>query len=121
MKLEVPHSNESLWFISEIVKNYKQVYVLPKTIKSTCVVHMYPYKDTILECGATEGYINAYNCILHIYDVDNKTVFKTIWHDEIDISVPCRIRIFKDLSTMIIINVPVEFVFGRSFSIRRTD
>jgi hypothetical protein len=115
MKVEVKHHPDSEKFIKETFNAYKEIDELPKFIEN-CIIHIYPKSDTIVNGidNDLEGYIDAYNSELHIYDCKNKTVYKSKLHDEVVADAKCKIRIFKDLSTMVIFNEPVKFISGQS-------
>lgn len=115
MKVEVKHHPDSEKFIKETFNAYKEIDELPKFIEN-CIIHIYPKSDTIVNGidNDLEGYIDAYNCELHVYDCKNKTVYKSKLHDEVMADAKCKIRIFKDLSTMVIFNEPVKFISGQS-------
>lgn len=116
-KIEIPLHNKSEQYLREILAEYKETKELPSIIKGRCIIHMYPYEDTYEDDGCLVGYIDAIHCELHIYDIENKTVYKTKMHDEIRVDVPCRVRIFKDLSTMLIFDTPVSFNNWHSFEV----
>ena len=110
MKIEVQLSAKSQEHIDFLIKAYKEVYECPKQINGRTLIHIYPKSDTINDNdGHSSGFYDAINCEVHIYNTDNMTVFKTKHHDQIELEVPCRTRIFKDLSTMLLIDCPVTF------------
>lgn len=116
MKIEALHHSDSEKIIKETFSMYKETEKIPEYIKGGCVIHIYPKSDTIVNGidKDLEGYIDAYNCELHIYDCKNKTVYKSKLHDEVMADAKCKIRIFKDLSTMVIFDEPVKFISGQS-------
>ncbi len=118
VKIELPIHNESVEYLELLaLDDYEQINELPENIEGRCVIHMYPYEDTNNGTEGGNGFIDAFNCELHIYDEENKTVFKTKRHDQIDVKVPCKVRVFKDLSTMLIIDTPVRLFNGQSFEV----
>lgn len=122
VKIELPIHNESIEYLNLLeLDKYKELNKLPQNIKGRCVIHIYPYEDTNDGSDCGKGFIDAFNCELHIYDEDNKSVFKTKGHDEINVRVPCKVRIFKDLSTMLIIDTPVKFFNGQLFEVYKSE
>lgn len=117
MKLEIPNSEESEKYIEEVFGRYTEIEDAPLEIHGRCVIHIYPTEDTQKDNGELDGFCDAYNCRLDIYDVINKTVYKTYSHDEVNIRIPSRVRIFKDLSTMIIVDEPVRLGYYKSFDV----
>ncbi|WP_029517984.1 hypothetical protein [Paenibacillus polymyxa] len=119
MKLEVDITKNSEEYIKETFSSYEEIFESPKAIMNRCVIHIYPHEDTSSEDGVLNGYTDALNFKVHIYDTGNNTVYKTKFHDQIDSNLPCRTRIFKDLSTMIIYDKPVRFLMGKSILVDR--
>jgi hypothetical protein len=123
MKIEIPIAKESEAYMQRVLSQYKEVNQMPSRITGRTVIHMYPQRDTrrIDDEGKLDGFIDAYLCELHIYDIENQTVFKSRgWNDEVDLTnVPSRIRIFKDLSTMITIDTPVRLLNCQSFIVSK--
>lgn len=104
MHLEVPHTHYTDEYLRDVFSPYTEIDKMPEYIEGRCIIHMYPVEDSYDKDGNLRSYCDAYLCHVHIYDVQNLTVFKTIRrHDEIDIEVPCCVRVFKDLSTMVVI------------------
>jgi len=120
MKMEVELSKKSQEYIDFLTENYTQIFECPKQITGSTLIHIYPMKDTLNdESEDSSGFEDALNCEIHIYDKDNRTVFVTKTHDQIEVEVPCNIRIFKDLSTMLIIDTPVRFGMFQSLEVRK--
>jgi len=120
MKIEIPISHQSQKQINYLTKNYTETKEVPEKINGRTLIHIYPKEDTI-EDGTDDsrGFVDALNCEIHIYNTDNMTVFKTKRHDQIEMRVPCNVRIFKDLSTMLIIDTPVTFGIYQSLEVRK--
>lgn len=120
MKIEVPHSDRSQEYIDKTFAMYSYAGKLPNSIiiKETIVFHMYPKEDTI--CNGEEdlyGYEDAYNCDVKVYDVTNRVYYDTDWTDAIDVEVPCKVKVFKDLSTMIVVRRGAEIMNGHAMSV----
>lgn len=113
MKIEIAHSKDSEDYIKEALLCYTEISDKIESVKGRALIHMYPYEDTMIN-GANNlnGFIDAYLCEVHVYDVVNKTVYKYKYSDEINFDVKCSTRIFKDLSTMIIIDEPIDIMYG---------
>lgn len=71
-------------------------------LKGETFFHLYPVRDTLRQ-GKTTGYIQMLESRVVIYNADKKKIkFESRrLHDRIDLHVPAKISIFKDLSTMI--------------------
>lgn len=120
MKIEVPLSHKSLQWINFLKDNYKETKELPSKINGRTLIHIYPKEDTLNDNNDNStGFVDVLNCEVHIYNTDNMTVFKTRKHDQIEVEVPCNVRIFKDLSTMLIIDTPVTFGMFQSLEVRK--
>lgn len=105
MKIEVPLNKESKELIMETFSNYKESAKLPKVLYGRTIIHMYPKEDTIKDDGEVIGFHDSLFFNFNIYNTTTEKVYKRSGlYDEFVIEVPCRIRTFKDLSTMIIID-----------------
>jgi len=119
MKIEVPLALKSHDHIRNLAKIYTETNEPPKIINGRTLIHIYPKSDTIEDYSDdSHGFVDALNCEIHIYNTDNMTVFKTERHDQVEMRVPCNVRIFKDLSTMLIIDTPVTFGWYQSLEVR---
>ena len=119
MKIEVNHHPDSEEYIKKVFSMYTETDKAPDYIKGKCIIHMYPVLDTIVNgiYNDLEGFVDAYNCEVHIYNCTNKIVYKTKHHDQIDIKADCRVRIFKDISTMVIFDGGVRISYGQSIQV----
>jgi len=105
MKIEVPLNEESVQLIQDTFTSYQEDDKIPKVLYGRTIIHVYPKKDTINEDGEYEGFYDSLFFNFDIYNTDNEKVYKrSALYDELVIETPCRIRVFKDLSTMIIID-----------------
>jgi hypothetical protein len=109
MKIEVPITKFSEEYIIATLGQYKEISEL-EPISGRCIIHMYPKHDTVKDDNGDDlrGYLDAMNCDLHIYDVNKMTVYKTEYHDAIslyDTNLSIMVKVFKDLSTMIILDI----------------
>ena len=109
MIFDVPLYKESEKLIAETFSEYKEGKELPKTLHGRTVIHMYPVKDTYDENGQLNGFIDSLFFRFDIYNIPTKKVYrKNGLYDEFVIDVPTRVRAFKDLSTMIVIEKSVR-------------
>jgi hypothetical protein len=109
MKIEVPISEQSEKIIRETFSEYKEVQKLSKKLLGRTIIHMYPVEDTIKGEGELEGFEDSILFHVDIYNATTKTVYKRkVYHDEIIIEIPVKVRIFKDLSTMVVISQNVS-------------
>lgn len=113
MKIEVPHSKDSEDYIKRVFSSYKEVSEAICKPKGRCVIHMYPFEDTMID-GQDDlhGYIDAYLCELRVYDVVENTVYKYVCSDAIHSEVGCSVKVFKDLSTMLTFDRPISIGYG---------
>jgi len=114
MKIEVPISEDSQEYARKVLSQYEEVTEPIKEIESRCVLHLYPNHDTMIdEIDEITGYIDALFCELHVYDVQNRKVYKHKYCDGVITNgvLNQSTRIFKDLSTMIIIEEPVKISY----------
>ncbi|MFC0903716.1 hypothetical protein ACFHWD_03305 [Clostridium sp. MT-14] len=119
MKLEVKHTKSSEEYLKKVFTKYKEVdkYCNLITVNGRCVIHLYAKEDTRHDnSNVFTGYGDAYNCEVYVFDEEKKLYYKTKYHDqvEIDRDVNACIRIFKDLSTVIIIPLPCKVLLGQS-------
>lgn len=120
MKIEVPHSADSERFIKKTFKGYKYEKELPDSIDGRCIIHMYAKEDTMINGkNNLTGFIDAYNCDVKIYDVRKQTYYESNYTDGITIDVPCSVKIFKDLSTMIVVDGGINLINGHSITVYR--
>ncbi|MED3562382.1 hypothetical protein [Bacillus xiapuensis] len=106
VKNEVELHQNSVDYVKEVFSMYTEVYDLNKHIKNP-IIHIYPVEDTYDQNGELNGYIDALFFKMNIYDTENMTVYKSEkLHDGIlpfDNLHVSQIKIFKDLSTMIVL------------------
>lgn len=122
MKIEIPLSEHSKRIIKETFSKYEESTKIPKVLYGRTIIHMYPLEDTIDYTGESIGYEDALLFHFNIYDTTNQRVYKRIgMFDEFVIEVPCRIRSFKDLSTMIIIDKNISIGGSQSILIFPAD
>jgi hypothetical protein len=102
MKIEL--MQESKDYLNEVFNQYEEVDKLPNVLGKTTLIHMYPVEDTRDSSGELHGFTDALLCNVHIYNTKEMICKKTYANkDELMIDVPCRVRVFKDGSTMIIL------------------
>lgn len=122
MNTEIPLNEKSKKIIEETFSSYKEATKIPNILYGRTVIHMYPQKDTIENDGELIGFEDSLLFNFNIYDTANRKVYKRIGlFDEFVIEVPCRIRSFKDLSTMIIIDKNISIGGSQSILIFPTD
>ena len=117
-ELKVQIEQESVDYLQEVFKEYKEVDKPLHEIKRRSIIHIYPKKDTY---GELYGYCDALLCEMHIYDCEKQLVYKTNNHDSVYLDVPSGTRIFKDLSTMLIIDGGITISYGTGLSIYRLE
>lgn len=120
------HENSREWIDNEFFKgfNHDNTYTAG-TYKEVCeseckrlIIHMYPEKDTYnIDSGELYGFSDSLFFRTIIYNTDNLKYYDYSLHDEIRLEVEHQIRIFKDGSTMIIINQPCIIGCGMSFAV----
>jgi hypothetical protein len=106
IKNEIELHQKSVEYIKETLGQYTEVDSLD-TVENP-IIHIYPIKDTYDKDGELDGYIDALFFEAHIYDTKNMKVCKSKkLHDGImpfaDLFIP-QIKVFKDLSTMIVLH-----------------
>jgi hypothetical protein len=113
MKIEVTHHKDSEYLINQTFEMYAETNEFPYTIEGRCIIHLYPESDTITDDGL-EGYQDAMNCKLAIFDCERRVVYYSKrMHDSVFLLVPSSVKVFKDLSTMIIIDGGVNLSRGQ--------
>lgn len=123
VKNEIDLHRNSIEYINEVFKQYKEVNTFFDTVIDP-IIHMYPKEDTYDESGKLNGYTDAIFCEIHIYDTSNLTVYKSQrLHDSLnsfsDLCVQ-QIKIFKDLSTLIKLKGTYKINFFTSLELRKT-
>jgi hypothetical protein len=112
MKTEVDITQHGMDYIRKTLSQYLETNKIPESNIGRTIIHMYPVEDTYTKDGELNGYMDAIFCNYHIYNINDMTVFKTQrLHDALHLKVPCEVKVFKDLSTMIVIDEPVMFNF----------
>lgn len=115
IKNEINITEESEYKLRELFSRYKETEEQPEVINDWCVIHLYPKEDTINENGETNGYCDALFFDIHVFNCDNKTVYKARgWYDAIHVEKKCELRLFKDMSTMLIFRDGVEISWGQA-------
>ncbi|PHA03034.1 hypothetical protein COE51_01440 [Bacillus pseudomycoides] len=106
VKNEVELHENSVEYLREVFTIYTEVDSLSRAVKNP-IIHIYPEEDTYDEQGNLNGYIDSLFMTVCIYDTDKMTVYKSKnLHDGImpfGMLNVSKIRIFKDLSTMIVL------------------
>jgi len=111
MILDVPLSKDSKQYIEDTFKAYEEVDEKLTQLNGKTIIHLYPVEDTMMDgIDNIKGFIDALFCEVHVYDVTNRKVYKGGYCDGVSIRDinSHSLRIFKDLSTMIIIEEPVK-------------
>lgn len=105
MNINIPITTDSENMIKDIFNRYEESDKIPKILEGRTIIHMYPTEDTIDDYGEAHGFRDSLIFIFDIYNCNTGKVYRRKgYYDEIDLTVPCRIRFFKDLSTMLIID-----------------
>ena len=118
VKRQINLNQKSKHYLREL-ENYEEVDTLPSILYGKTIFHIYPKRDT-LNRGISRGFEDAIESKVIIYNSDMikhiKYQSKRL-HDEVASNVNVRTRIFKDLSTMLIINEPIKVELGQSIKI----
>ena len=92
-------------------------------IQGRTILHIYPHKDTINDKNDDmTGYVDALEFVLKVFDVKNRKCYET-YCDSICFldKIQTSIRVFKDQSTMVIIDEPCQIHQGHSVTIRQPN
>lgn len=111
-------SKKSEAYIEKVFSQYEFMDgVLPKKLRGRTVIHLYPTIDTKNdENDDLLGFEDALLFDVRIYN--NKKKYVIYGRDQIEINTPdSRIRIFKDGSTMIILDGEIELEVFQSLEI----
>lgn len=103
--IELTEKNKKL--IIKTFEQYRDFRPLPNSledINERIVIHIYPYKDTDDGTNIGEGYMDSLLFMANIYLTRSEIVYSTTHHDAIILNRVVGMRIFKDQSTMIIID-----------------
>ena len=78
---------------------------IPRFFPKGVVLHLHPDEDTLDENDQLNGYEDSVLCTLKVYDQATKVVYSVKNRDciTLDPTVHSFIRIFKDLSTMVVV------------------
>lgn len=109
-------SKQSEQYIRETLDKYKPVDGLPADFTGRTILHLYPTQDTMQENGLV-GFEDALMFDIKVYVPKRKVVYTVEWRDQVELKVPADIRIFKDGSTMIIIDKPFTFGYYQSLEV----
>jgi len=110
-KQEIKLHEDSYEYIKNTFGQYTQVDKVDNPLKlDKCILHLYPIEDTIEGNDNLKGYHDSLLFKLVIYDPINLYKYKAYTnHDAIHLQcLDCKIKYFKDLSTMIVIEEPVK-------------
>ena len=90
--------------------SYNEKESCPKIFHNRIVIHIYPVGDTIEDDNnKAQGLEDSILFDVHIYDTIAFKKYIILNRDAILLEVPVETRIFKDLSTMYIIDEPCAF------------
>lgn len=121
VKNEVKISKESKKLISDVFNDYiefKNVETHLKVNRGKIILHLYPKTDTMLNgSNKLTGYFDSLLYDIWIFNTENKTKFLTKNHDKIVMQKYCSIQYFKDLSTMICIDAPLNISLTKTIYI----
>jgi len=98
---------ESEEYIKNTLSEYKQVEKLPFQINGRTIIHLYATSDTMDSSGELQGFVDALLFTMRVYMCTTMTYWEVENRDGLELFVPAGIRIFKDGSTMIIIDSPI--------------
>lgn len=97
------HENSNDYIVNTF-KKYQEDFFEDGMIIHRPIIHMYAKEDTIDKHGDINGYIDAFFCEVHIYDVVNRKKYRTRrLHDAVHVNNAkvYDVKIFKDGSTML--------------------
>lgn len=118
-------SNKSKKLIEETFSMYKEKEIDNYIIESKgrTIIHTYPIGDTQNDKDEElSGYKDSLLFDVHIYNCKEKVVYKSKGHDNIFYCGLSRLsqKIFKDESTMTIIDEPVEILLCQGITVSKT-
>lgn len=103
-------------YVKDVFSHYEKSDVLPDILHGRTIIHVYATHDTDEGGGVVNGYVDSFYFDVHIYN--GKTWWEITGRDQIELNVKdSRVRIFKDGSTMIIIDRPIRFGMYQSLEI----
>lgn len=107
-------------YLKEVFSAYSDGGDLPlfHTLSGRTLIHLYPVADTVDENGELTGLGDALFVEVYVYNVDTMTYWHTTSKDEVDVAVPSKVRIFKDGSTVIIINRDIKVTDTQSLMVK---
>jgi hypothetical protein len=113
---------KSLEYIEEAFKDYTEIFEdFPTLISGRTVIHLYPTQDTRDSSGELTGYNDALFFDAKIYLTEPKIFFTLSGRGELEIGIHVWTRIFKDRSTMIIIDEDFQLDIFQSLRLRSAD
>jgi len=124
MKIEVPISKESEQYITETFAQYEQVDEPIRYIDKKCVLHLYPKEDTMIDGKDNlTGYMDSMICELYVFDVGERKAYHCKFCDAVNVRgvLTQQTKIFKDLSTMIVIDEPVNINYYTAVEVESPD
>ena len=118
-------SNKSKEMIKETFDMYMEKEIDNYIIESKgrTIIHTYPTDDTQNDKDEElSGYKDALLFDVHIYNCEEKVVYKSKGHDNIFYRGLSSLsqKIFKDESTMTIIDEPVEILLCQGITVSKT-
>lgn len=124
IKNEIELHSNSVQHMKETFAMYERSEDLDQVLENP-IIHIYPKEDTYDSDGELNGFIDAIQFVVDIYDTNNKKVKKgTRLHDAIIPQTDWKVsqlKIFKDLSTMIVLIGKYEFAFFQALEINRVN
>jgi len=118
-KRKIKISQDSEKYIKEL-EGYEEVDNLASILYGKTIFHIYPKRDTLTNAGHSRGFVDAIESKVVIYNSQENKKIKyesKRLHDEVASNVPIRTRIFKDLSTMLIIECPIYVELNQNINI----
>lgn len=104
-------------YVDEVFSHHEETDRLPAVLEGRTVFHLYPVADT-MHGDELEGYRDALFFDVHVYMCDDEKKYVIECRDEIGFQVPCRVRIFKDASTMITVDGAITMDTFQAMTIR---
>lgn len=116
MTQQVEITEQMQSYIDTVLAEYVPVESLkevPEIFTGRTILHLYPTHDT-----GEEGYCDGLFFTVKLYHCDSKRVWCIDGRDQVELNVDApRVRVFKDGSTMLIIDRPVSIRIGQSLEV----
>jgi len=110
-------TNKSKKLIRNTFSLYKEIDKIPLIITEKTIIHIYPSEDTDKKDGLI-GYWDSLLFTCKFYFMPSMTFYEIKNRDGINIDISSKIQVFKDESTVIILNdYPFNINLGQAIFI----